>query len=116
MTLTLDTATKTWVAVCAPERILPDTGVAALVAGRQVAIFRLSDGRLFAMDNHDPCSGVSVLSRGIVGDVDGRPVVASPLHKQRFDLTTGECLDDEVTVAVHDVRVRDGLLEVMVDR
>jgi nitrite reductase (NADH) small subunit len=101
-----------WTPVCAPEQILPDTGVAALVGGRQVAVFRLRDGRLFAIDNHDPCSGANVLARGIVGDVDGEPVVASPIHKERFSLTTGRCIDASSPVAVHDVRERDGRIEV----
>jgi nitrite reductase (NADH) small subunit len=104
--------TSVWTPVCRPSEILPDTGVAALVAGRQIAIFRLRDHRLFAIDNHDPCSGANVLARGIVGDVDGEPVVASPIHKQRFELATGRCLDDAARVARHPVRTRGGLVEV----
>ena len=53
------------------------------------------DGELHAIDNVDPCSGASVLSRGLVGDVDGVATVASPMYKQRFDLRTGRCLDAE---------------------
>src|SRR5690606_2688145 len=41
----------------------------------------------------DPYSGAQVMSRGIVGTRDGAPTVASPLHKQLFDLRTGLCLD-----------------------
>ncbi|MTV26337.1 nitrite reductase small subunit NirD [Nitriliruptoraceae bacterium ZYF776] len=105
-------ATRTWTAVCPLAAIVPDTGVAALVDGGQVAVFRLADGAVHALGNHDPCSGANVLSRGILGDVDGEPVVASPVHKQRFSLTTGRCLDAEVTVPVHPVRVVDGVVEV----
>ncbi len=101
-----------WVRVCTSEQILPDTGVAALVLGRQVAVFRLRDGRLFAIDNHDPCSGANVLARGIVGDADGVAVVASPIHKQRFELATGYCLDADVQVGTHEVRLRDDVVEV----
>lgn len=67
-----------WTPVCALEQILPDAGVAALVERRQIAILRFRDGRLLAIDNHDPCSGANVLARGIVGDVGEAPVVASP--------------------------------------
>jgi nitrite reductase (NADH) small subunit len=109
-------AVAPWAPVCPLDRILPDTGVAALVEGHQVAVFRLRDGRLFALDNHDPCSGANVLARGIVGDVDGDPVVASPVHKERFELATGHGLDAEVTVRVHALRVRDGIVEVQVPR
>lgn len=106
-------AHATWTAVCALDEILVDGGVAALVNGRQVAVFRLRSGEVLAIDNHDPCSGANVLARGIVGDVDGHPYVASPLHKHRFDLTAGTCLDeDAVAVTTHHVRVTDDLVEV----
>jgi nitrite reductase (NADH) small subunit len=95
--------------VCPVDRLTPDRGVAALVDGEPVAIFLLSCGSLFAIGNVDPCSGASVLSRGIVGDADGIATVASPIYKQRFDLATGRCLDDESkSVPVHRVSIADG--------
>jgi nitrite reductase (NADH) small subunit len=97
-----------WTDVCELDRLTPDRGVAALVDGRPVAVFRLRNGDLHVIDDLDPCSGASVLSRGIVGDAGGIATVASPLYKQRFDLTTGRCLDADVTVAVHDVRCESG--------
>ena len=104
-----------WVAVCAAERLTPDRGVAALVGSRAVAIFRLADGSLHAIDNIDPISGAGVLSRGLVGDAGGTPTVASPMYKQRFDLRTGCCLDSPAAaVAVHEVRIADGVVEVRV--
>ena len=103
--------------VCPLDRIIPDRGVAALVEGRAVAVFHLSDGELFAIDNLDPISGASVLSRGIVGDAEGIPTVASPLYKQRFDLRSGRCLDDETkAVAVHDVRCEAGIVHIRLRR
>jgi nitrite reductase (NADH) small subunit len=101
-----------WTRVCHLEAILPDTGVAARHRDGQVAIFRTRDDRVFALDNHDPCSGANVLARGLLGDVDRTPVVASPVHKQRFELASGRCLDADVTVAIYDVRIRDGHVEV----
>jgi nitrite reductase (NADH) small subunit len=106
--------TSTFLPVCVARRLTPDRGVAALVDGTPVAIFRLSTGELHAVDNIDPISGASVLSRGIVGDADGRPTVASPLFKQRFDLRTGECLDAAASIRVHDVREVDGMVHVRV--
>ncbi|MFN0090386.1 MAG: nitrite reductase small subunit NirD, partial [Acidimicrobiales bacterium] len=101
------------VRVC-PEALLSvNRGVAALVDGAAVALFRLEDGTVRAVDNLDPCSGASVLSRGLVGDVDGEPTVASPMYKQRFSLLDGRCLDlDGVAVAVHDAAVADGFVHV----
>jgi len=106
-------ATRAWVAVCDVARMIPDRGVAALVDRRAVAIFLLADGELCVIDNVDPCSGASVLSRGIVGDVDGAVCVASPMYKDRFDLHTGRCLDRaDVRVGVHEAMVRDGMVAV----
>lgn len=109
---------REWVQLCALDRLTLDRGMAALVDGDAVALFRLSTGDLHAIGNRDPFSGASVLSRGLIGDLDGAPTVASPLHKQRFDLRTGQCLDDPTTsVPVHGVRVVDGVIELrLVDR
>jgi nitrite reductase (NADH) small subunit len=97
--------------VCRLDQIEVEGGVAALVDGVAVAIFRTHDGNVYAMSNHDPCSNASVLARGIVGDRGGTPFVASPMHKQAFDLRTGRCLDDAaLRVPTYDVRVEDGLV------
>jgi nitrite reductase (NADH) small subunit len=111
---TAETAVPTrWTSVCGVDRIVPDTGVTALVNGVQVAVFRLSDDRVYAIGNHDPCSKANVLSRGIVGDVEGRPFVASPIHKQRFDLASGSCLDvPDAMTAAFDVRIAGGVIQV----
>jgi len=98
-----------WTPVCRLDDILPNTGVCASVDGRQVAIFRLDDDRLYALDNYDPFSRVNVLSRGIVGDVKGELVVASPIYKQHFSLATGQCLEDAaVCIPAYPVRLEGG--------
>lgn len=97
---------ENWVAVCKLSDIVPDTGVGALVHGRQVAVFRLSDDSVYAIDNRDPFSQANVLSRGIVGDLKGEVVVASPVYKQHFSLATGQCVEEtDVRVAVFPVRI-----------
>lgn len=54
--------------------------------------------------------GLCQLSRGIAGSRGGVPTVASPPHKQVYDLRSGHCLDlPGVAVARHDARCRDGL-------
>jgi len=103
-----------WTRICALHDILPDTGVCCLVGGKQVAVFRLGESdRVLAVSNYDPFSKANVLSRGIVGDRNGRPKVASPIYKQSFCLETGECLDDpSVSIPSFEVRVYDGIVEV----
>lgn len=95
-----------WFTVCDRSLLTPGRGVAALLPdGRQVALFVDRAGRTYAIDNRDPFTGAYVLSRGLVGSEGGQPFVASPLLKQRFDLATGACLDDdEVSVPVFEVR------------
>ena len=100
-------------AVCPLERVPLGRGVCVLVDGEQVALFRPEGDQLFAVGNLDPFSGAMVMSRGIVGSRAGRTTVASPMYKQVFDLTTGECLDDaSKRLARHESRVRDGWVEI----
>lgn len=105
---------RQWHAICHLDEIWPDTGVCALVDGRQIAVFRLRPDethgeRLFAIDNRDPKSGANVLSRGLVGNLGGRLVVASPIYKQHYDLATGECLEEpELPVRSYPVRADHG--------
>ena len=105
--------TAQWIGtrVCPVEAIPLEGGVAALVDGRAVAVFRTHAGEVFAIGNIDPLSGASVLARGIVGSRGDAPVVSSPMYKQAFDLTTGRCLDDDgVSVPAYDVTVLDGVI------
>ena len=103
----------TWTKVCALDLLAVDRGVAALVEGHQVAVFRLASGDIYAIDHQDPFSGANVLARGLVGTRGDVPTVASPVYKQVFDLTTGICLDDEsVAVRSWPVRVVDGIVEI----
>ena len=107
------TRSATWIEVCPADRLIADRGAAALVEGHAVAVFLLSTGDVIAIDNVDPISGASVLSRGIIGDAGGVATVASPIYKQRFALDDGACLDDPaVRIAVHEARIVDGQVEV----
>ncbi|MEK9713645.1 MAG: nitrite reductase small subunit NirD [Thalassolituus sp.] len=103
-----------WTSVCPLNDLTPDTGLCALVDGKQVAIFRFGKGEtVYAISNFDPFGNANVLSRGIVGSIGDRPVVASPLYKQHFDLTNGECLEDaEKAVESFAVRIENGMIEV----
>lgn len=103
-----------WTRVCAVDALVPDRGAAAMIDGRQVALFRLSDsGEIHAVDQLDPFSRANVMARGLVGSRQGVPTVASPMHKQSFDLVTGRCLDDpDVALDVWPTRVAEGWVEV----
>ena len=105
-----------WRDVCALEDIWPNSGVAALLDGKQIALVRVGEGdKVYALSNFDPFSNAFVIARGIVGDRAGRPKIASPIFKQSFDLRTGECLDDPgVRLPSYRTRVRDGRVAIYV--
>ena len=106
-----------WIDVCAVDDITPDTGVAVLIGDLQIAIVRVGDGddQIFAVGNYDPFSHAFVIARGIVGDRAGVPKIASPIFKQSFDLTNGQCLDDaNVRLPSYPTRVREGRVSICV--
>lgn len=66
--------------------------------------FRTKETKLFTLYNYDPFSQANVLSRGLIGGTtvtndagidEAVLYVASPIYKQRFNLATGQCLDDK---------------------
>ncbi|AMM32193.1 Assimilatory nitrite reductase (NAD(P)H) small subunit [Sinomonas atrocyanea] len=102
-----------WHSVCTLADLEPNWGEAALVAGRQVALFRLATGEVYAVEQRDPVSEAYVMARGIVGSRGERPTVASPLHKEVYDLATGERLDAPgIPLATFRARVVDGRVQV----
>lgn len=122
MTLMIET---TLIRLCAVTDLEVERGRAALVDAWQIALFRLSDGSVHAVDNFDPFSGANVISRGIVGTRGTASTVASPLYKQVFDLGSGYCLDSQgkrpvagaaPSLRVWPVRIIDGDVFVEVAR
>jgi nitrite reductase (NADH) small subunit len=97
-----------WEVVCDRRDLVAGAGVCVLVGGEQVALFYLpeEDCAVYALSNRDPIGKANVLSRGILGDIRGQLVVASPLYKQHFDLCTGVCVeDDAVQISVYAARL-----------
>ena len=102
-----------WVPLCSLDELEPLWGEAALVGDHQVALFLLPDGSLHAVSNRCPATGSYVMSRGIVGSRGARSTIASPLHKQVYDLVTGECLSSPgYLLPTYPVRVEAGIVQV----
>jgi len=100
--------------ICDVDDLVKNSGVCALVTvegqEHQVAIFHLptTEKQVYAVANWDPLGNANVLSRGMVGNVGEEIVVASPLYKQHFSLTSGKCLeDDEVSIPVFPVNLEE---------
>lgn len=103
-----------WESVCQIDDLIDNIGICVLVNDKQIAIFRLSGSSdLYAIDNHDPFSNANVLSRGMCGDLENQPVIASPIYKNHFNLKTGQCMEDEsVKLETYGTRVVDGYVQV----
>ncbi|WP_078082721.1 nitrite reductase small subunit NirD [Microbulbifer mangrovi] len=85
-----------WLQVCKRSDLVANSGVCALVGDRQIALFFLpeQEPQLYAIDNWDPIANAGVIGRGIVAEIDGELTVASPLYKQHYRLTDGQCLEE----------------------
>lgn len=102
-----------WIDICGIGDLQTDSGICALVENKQIAIFYLArDNAVYAIDNYDPFGKAYVLSRGLIGDIKGEPMVASPLHKQHFSLKTGQCFEDETVINnVYAIRIENKRVE-----
>lgn len=105
-----------WIDVCSVEDLQPDSGICAWAEGRQVALFYMpKDRAVYAVDNYDPIGKANVLSRGMIGDIGGTPMVASPLYKQHYNLQTGVCFEDgNVKIETYPVRIENNRIVVKV--
>ena len=105
-----------WRALCSREDLVPNSGVVAWHDGSQVALLYLpehADKPLYAIDNHDPKSGANVIGRGLLGNIKGEWVIASPMYKQHFRLEDGHCLEyPEQRLRVWPVRLNGDVVEI----
>ena len=116
MSLTIE-RTTTWDTACEVDELEPGWGEVALLGGRQVALVRVADDEVYAVDHHDPHTGAPVMARGIVGSRGERPTIASPLHKEVYDLGTGECFTDgSLVLRTYRTRIVGGMIHVELDR
>ena len=94
-----------WFDVAAAADVPDGDVIAAVAAGREIALVRLGD-ELHAIDA--TCThGAANLCGGFVED-DGS--IECPLHQGRFDVRTGRALCAPLTqdLAVHALRVQEG--------
>ncbi|EPK6500060.1 nitrite reductase large subunit NirB [Klebsiella sp. CN_Kp073] len=99
---------RPWQAICDLDAIPPQAGIGARLGERQIALFRFGE-QVYALDNQEPGSEANVLSRGILGDAGGEPIVISPLYKQRIRLRDGRLYDSgEPSVRAWPVKIEQG--------
>jgi nitrite reductase (NADH) large subunit len=108
----VDESVRRWVRCGSVEDFPPNGGRAIKHGAAEIAVFRFdSKGEWYACQNTCPHKNEAVLSRGILGDQQGIPKVACPLHKKTFSLESGSCLTGEpYQVDVFEVKVEgDGV-------
>ncbi|MCD5996259.1 nitrite reductase small subunit NirD [Pseudomonas sp. CDFA 602] len=108
-----------WQALCGRQDLVANSGVVAWLDGTQVALFYLPDStdgeKLYAINNRDPKSGANVIGRGLIGQIGGEWVIASPLYKQHFRLQDGSCIEyPEQQLDVWPVRFNGPSVEIAV--
>lgn len=110
----MSTSTTAWTCVCQESDLIAESGIAVWTEQGPVALFWLPGTQqgLYALGHYCPKGKANVLARGIVGDLKGQLVVASPLYKHHYSLTNGQCLEDaEVRVPVYPARIENGQVQ-----
>lgn len=109
-----DTEVKVWYKAARIEDIPENGGACVKYQDMQIAVFNFSRrNEWYACQNLCPHKMQMVLSRGMIGSLNGEPKVACPFHKKTFSLKTGECLNaEECTISVFPVRVEDGYIHI----
>ena len=85
------------------DKVPKGQGFCFIVAGREIAVFRQRDGKLFATQNRCPHKQ-GPLSEGLVGA--GK--VICPLHAHKFDLCSGAGPEPKECLQVYPVREEKG--------
>lgn len=84
-----------------------DGGACVKYKDKQIAVFNFTRlNKWYACQNICPHKMEMVLSRGMIGDEQGTPKVACPLHKKTFSLENGENLNGDLdAIATYPVKI-----------
>jgi nitrite reductase (NADH) large subunit len=109
-----DSDERRWVQVGNVDDFPMDGGATIKYGKVQIAVFNFSSrGEWYASQNMCPHKKAFVLSRGIIGDEQGAPKVACPLHKKTFSLDTGVSMQGEdYSIRTFPVKVEHGAVYV----
>ncbi len=109
-TTTSNKEIKVWFRAARIEAFPENGGACVKYNDQQIAVFNFSRrNEWYACQNLCPHKMQMILSRGIIGSIEGEPKVACPFHKRTFSLKTGECLNaEECSIETYPVKVEDG--------
>jgi nitrite reductase (NADH) small subunit len=105
---------KVWFKAARVQDFPENGGACVKYKDLQVAVFNFSRrNEWYACQNMCPHKMQMVLSRGMIGSLQGEPKVACPFHKKTFSLKTGECLNaEECNITVYPVRIENGYVHI----
>lgn len=103
---------KVWFKVAELDKFPKNGGVCVKYQDKQIAVFNFSrKGKWFACQNLCPHKMEMLLSRGMLGDEQGIPKVACPMHKKTFSLETGENLNGDLEpIATYPVKIESNFV------
>ena len=101
---------KTWFKAASVKDFPIDGGACVKYEDKQIAVFNFARlNKWYACQNVCPHKMEMVLSRGMIGDLNGIPKVACPLHKKTFSLENGENLNGDLDpISTYPVKIEDG--------
>ncbi|RXG14280.1 nitrite reductase (NADH) small subunit [Leeuwenhoekiella aestuarii] len=104
--------TTNWVKVGTTQDFPENGGACIKHNNRQIAVYNFTlTSSWYACQNLCPHKLEMVLSRGMIGDSQGIPKVACPLHKKTFSLQDGSNLNGEdYKIAVYPVKIEDNMV------
>jgi nitrite reductase (NADH) small subunit len=100
---------KVWFKAASVNAFPKDGGSCVKYKDLQIAVFNFERlNTWYACQNLSPEKQEMVLSRGMIGDHNGIPKVACPLHKKTFSLETGENLNGDLNpIAIYPIKIEE---------
>ena len=101
-----------WFKAASIEEFPEDGGVCVKYKNKQIAVFNFQQrGEWYACQNACPHKMEMVMSRGMIGDANGIPKIACPMHKKTFSLQSGENLNGDLeAIATYPVKIENNFV------
>ncbi|OEK08138.1 nitrite reductase small subunit [Flavivirga aquatica] len=101
---------KEWFEVGKVSDFPENSGACIKHKTKQIAVYNFTrTGKWYASQNLCPHKMEMVLSLGMIGDKDGVPKVACPMHKKNFSLEDGSNLaGEDLKIATYPVKIEAG--------
>ncbi|SFZ93641.1 nitrite reductase (NADH) small subunit [Flaviramulus basaltis] len=105
-----ETNVKTWFRVGEVNDFPQNSGACIKYKTKQIAVYNFTrTDKWYACQNLCPHKMEMVLSLGMIGDKEGIPKVACPMHKKNFSLEDGSNLGgDDLKIATYPVKIENG--------